>query len=152
LREPPSRLADVDAVLRLVAPGSSRNTTGKEHAVALEPLRWRNLVRPDAVADLAAWRAGEVHAIAGIGNPRRFFDLVRASGLSAVCHAMPHHHRFTARDLAFPGAAAILMTEKDAVKCAQFADARCWALPVRVQLDPPLVAKIEDKLRGSQAA
>ncbi len=152
LREPPSRLADVDMVLRLVAPGSSRIGSGNGHAVTLEPLPWRNLVRPDAVADPAAWRAGEVHAIAGIGNPQRFFDLVRASGVSAVCHALPDHHRFSPGDLAFPDAVAILMTEKDAVKCAPFADARCWALPVRARIDAPLIAKIEDKLRGSQAA
>jgi tetraacyldisaccharide 4'-kinase len=43
------------------------------------------------------------------------------------------------------------MTEKDAVKCAAFADERCWALPVRARIDPALVALIEGKIRGSQA-
>lgn len=152
LREPRSRLADVDVVARLVAPGTRRENGGNAHAVVLEPLPWRNLVRPDAVADPAAWRAGKVHAIAGIGNPHRFFDLVRASGVHAECHTLPDHHRFRPEDLVFPGATAILMTEKDAVKCVRFADARCWALPVRARLDAPLIAKIEDKLRGSEAA
>ena len=44
------------------------------------------------------------------------------------------------------------MTEKDAVKCAAFADERCWYLPVRARIDPALVARVEEKIRGSQAA
>ena len=55
-------------------------------------------------------------------------------------------------DLALPGARAILMTEKDAVKCDAFADARCWYLPVRAHVDPALVARVEETLRGSEAA
>jgi tetraacyldisaccharide 4'-kinase len=69
-----------------------------------------------------------------------------------VCHAFPDHHAFAPADIAFPGAAAVLMTEKDAVKCRAFADERCWYLPIRARVDPALVALIEEKLRGSQAA
>ncbi|MEP7180618.1 MAG: tetraacyldisaccharide 4'-kinase [Betaproteobacteria bacterium] len=153
LREPRARLDTVDAIVRLVAWGAPLAAmAGRESAATLEPLPWRNVARPDAVADPAAWRAGEVHAIAGIGNPQRFFDLVRALGVAPVCHAFADHHRYTPADIAFPGATAILMTEKDAVKCAGFADARCWCLPVRARIDPLQVDLIEDKLRGFQAA
>ena len=59
----------------------------------------------------------------------------------------------TLRDeLALPGASAILMTEKDAVKCLEFADRRCWMLPIRADVDPALVALIQEKLRGRQTA
>jgi tetraacyldisaccharide 4'-kinase len=155
LREPDARLDDVDAVVHLVAWGAPcpPSTDGGEHScMAQEPLAWRNLARADAVADPAAWRGGEVHAVAGIGNPERFFDAVRAQGLAPVCHAYEDHHRYALDDIRWPRATAILMTEKDAVKCAAFADERCWALPVRARIDPALVGLIEGKLRGRQAA
>jgi tetraacyldisaccharide 4'-kinase len=154
LREPVSRLREVDAVVTLVAatgPQPARNG-GRDSLMWYEPLPWRSLADPDAVADTARWRAGSVHAVAGIGNPRRFFDLVRSSGFDPVCHAFPDHHRYVREDLELPGATAILMTEKDAVKCAVFADARCWYLPIRARIDPALVERVERKLRGRQAA
>jgi tetraacyldisaccharide 4'-kinase len=69
-----------------------------------------------------------------------------------VCHAFPDHHRYAREDLELTGATAILMTEKDAVKCAVFADARSWYLPIRARIDPALVERVERKLRGPQAA
>ena len=103
-------------------------------------------------AGAAAFRTDGVHALAGIGNPERFFAELRARGISIVAHPFPDHHRFSAADLALPGATAILMTEKDAVKCERIADDRCWYLPVRANADPALVARIEEKIRGPQAA
>ena len=153
LREPRSRLRQVDAVVTLVAsasPGSSGD--GRETNMWHEPLPWRNLVDASAVADFSHWRAGELHAIAGIANPQRFFDLVRSLGLDPVCHAFPDHHRYRREEIDFPRATAILMTEKDAVKCTTFAGARCWCLPIRARIDPALVDRVERKLRGRQAA
>jgi tetraacyldisaccharide 4'-kinase len=93
-----------------------------------------------------------VHAIAGIGHPERFFAQLRALGIDAICHPFPDHHAFTPVDVAFPGAAAILMTAKDAVKCAAFADDRCWYLPVRARIDPALVECVLARIHGRQAA
>ncbi|HET7097903.1 MAG TPA: tetraacyldisaccharide 4'-kinase [Casimicrobiaceae bacterium] len=149
LREPRSRLDEVDAVVSLVTDDAP---TPGESTMRYEPSAWRNLVRADAVADRNAWRKGPVHAIAGIGDPARFFALVRTLGLDPVCHAFPDHHRYTRDELEFPGATAVLMTEKDAVKCARFADDRFWCLPIRARIDPNLVAHVARKLRGSQAA
>jgi len=72
--------------------------------------------------------------------------------LATACHAFPDHHPFVPGDLAFAGARAILMTEKDAVKCARFADERMWCLPIRARIDPRLVALVEDRIRGRQTA
>ena len=154
LREPASRLREVDAVVTLVAANAAPGEGGGERASAMryEPLPWRSLTDANAVADTARWRAGTVHALAGIGDPQRFFDLVRSLGLDPVCHAFPDHHRYAREDLALPDATAILMTEKDAVKCAAFADARCWCLPIRARIAPELVERAERKLRGLQAA
>jgi tetraacyldisaccharide 4'-kinase len=151
LREPRSRLNEVDAVVTLAASASGvGGDDGRETTMWHEPLRWRNLVDTSTVADASRWRS--VHAIAGIANPQRFFDLIRSLGISAICHAFPDHHRYRREEIAFAGADAILMTEKDAVKCRAFADARCWYLPIRARIDPALVDRVERKLRGRQAA
>jgi tetraacyldisaccharide 4'-kinase len=100
----------------------------------------------------AAFVREGVHALAGIGHPARFFAQLAAMGIVAAPHPFADHHRFVAGDLAFPEAQAILMTEKDALKCEAFADERCWYLPVRARIDEALVNLIEGKLRGSQAA
>jgi len=155
LREPRSRLDRVDALVRLglgASSGSVERDAGRVTGMSYEPLAWRNLKQASAVADVAAWRNGSIHAVAGIGNPARFFALVRELGLDPVCHAFPDHHRYARSDLAFPDATAILMTEKDAVKCAAFADFRYWYLPIRARIDPALVAQVERTIRGRQAA
>lgn len=154
LREPPARLEGVDAVVRLVAGDRRRpaGAGGRDTLMTHEPLPWRNLKDAHRVADPAAWRGHEVHALSGIGNPRRFFDLVRALGIATTNHAFPDHHAYTPADLAFPHAAAILMTHKDAVKCAPFASDRCWYLPLRAIVEPALVALVEEKIRGFETA
>jgi tetraacyldisaccharide 4'-kinase len=154
LREPVSRLADVDAVVRLVARAVSHPplANGRETQMTHEPLPWRNLMRPDLEANPAEWKGHEIRALSGIGNPQRFFDMVASMGIMATHHAFPDHHAYRADDVAFPGAFAVLMTQKDAVKCAPFADERFWYLPLRVNVDPALVALVEEKIHGSQAA
>ena len=153
LRESPSRLREVDAVVTLVASASQISSgDGRETTMWHESLPWRNIVDANAVADLSRGQTGELHAIAGIANPQRFFELVKSFGLDPVCHAFPDHHRYRREEIDFPRATAILMTEKDAVKCATFADARCWYLPIRARIDPALVDRVERKLRGRQAA
>lgn len=154
-REARSRLEQVDALVWLTAgleAASTKRDPERETVMTYEPLPWRSLVRPDAAADPEAWRKGVIHALAGIGNPRRFFDLLHRLGLDPVCHAFPDHHRYTPADLEFRDATVILMTEKDAVKCAAFADGRCWYLPIQARIEPALVARLERTIRGRQAA
>ena len=120
LREPEKRLADVDLVLV-----SGRGARADEHAVSGQLGRARHLLtgRRSDVHDFS-----EVHAVAGIGNPDKFFDALANAGLRVTEHAFADHHRFVAHDLHLPGDQAILMTEKDAVKCQAFRDSRCWAV------------------------
>jgi tetraacyldisaccharide 4'-kinase len=148
LREPQGRLARVDAVVRLG--GDARSE--REFAMTLVGERFVRVSDSAITADAAMFRSGAVHAIAGIGDPARFFAQLAALGIGAVCHPFPDHHRYTAADLALPGAVAILMTEKDAVKCRTFADERCWALPVSATVEPALFALVERGLRGSKTA
>jgi len=154
LREPEERLEEVDAVVRLVS-GAVRHEPmgdGRSTFVTHAPLAWRNVQDPGRSDDGTRFRGDGVHAVAGIGNPQRFFAMLRAQGLAPVEHPFDDHHAFTRRDLQYPGARAILMTQKDAVKCASFADERFWYLPIRAVVDPSLVAFVEQKIRGSQAA
>jgi tetraacyldisaccharide 4'-kinase len=71
-----------------------------------------------------------VNAIAGIGNPDRFFNFIRASGIRSNTRAYPDHHLYTADDIAFPDNEVLFMTEKDAVKCQRFARENWWYMPV----------------------
>jgi tetraacyldisaccharide 4'-kinase len=153
LREPASRLRDVDAVVRLV-PREAWHRTGdaRETLMAHEPVRWRNVADPSRTEDPATFRPSGAFAIAGTANPQRFFNLVASLGIEARTRAFHDHHRFTPPDLALPEAGAILMTAKDAVKCAKHADARCWALDIRTRVDPSLVDRIEEKLTWTRSS
>ena len=95
------------------------------------------------------------HALAGIGDPDRFFDGLEARGLDIVRHPMPDHARLDADVLDFGDTQPVIMTEKDAVKCRAFADARCWVLPVEARFAPGdeerLLGPVLDCLRRHQA-
>ena len=83
---------------------------------------------------LQSFAGMRVHAVAGIGNPQRFFDMLRGLGIGVVPHAFPDHHAYGVADLDFGNDLPVLMTEKDAVKCAAFADSRCHVVPVDAEL------------------
>lgn len=120
---------------------------------------WPMRLRPgDAVplaggrpVPLAAFAGQRVHAVAGIGDPERFFATLRAAGIALVPHAFPDHHAFTEADLAFGNALPVLMTQKDAVKCASFADARCHAVPVEADLPEAFWVALLDRIRHARA-
>ncbi|SRR6266567_3849071 len=150
LREPAARLEEVDAVVRLAQ--SAARISPREFETRLAASRFVRVNHTSVTCDASAFKGPGVHALAGIGNPGRFFAQLRALGISPTLHEYPDHHRYTPRDLEIPGATSILMTEKDAVKCATFADDRCWALPVAAIVDPALITLVEEKLRGSKAA
>lgn len=90
----------------------------------------RQVAGPEREQPLEAFRGRPVHAVAGIGNPRRFFADLRARGLEVLEHAFPDHHALSAADLDFGDGLAVLMTEKDAVKCRGLAQPRLWYVPV----------------------
>lgn len=93
-----------------------------------------------------------VHAFAGIGRPRRFFDQLRAAGLEVVEHAFPDHHAFEPDDLAAADDAPRVMTSKDAVKCAAFASPEMWEFPVQALIAPAAWQPIVEKLRHGRSS
>jgi len=149
LREGVGRLRSVDAVV--VNGGSA----WPGYAMSLAGSAFRNLVDPSRTAVAAEFQGMKLHAVAGIGNPQRFFGYLRGLGLACTEHAFADHHPYRADDLAFVGADVVLMTEKDAVKCAAFAAANWWMLAVDAQVENALGEKILEKLRktdGRQTA
>jgi tetraacyldisaccharide 4'-kinase len=117
-----------------------------EFAMSLHGSQFHNLLNPETVVSAAEFTDMNVHAIAGIGHPQRFFSHLQRLGLNPQCHTFPDHHRYSAGDISVAGADAILMTEKDAVKCASFASERCWVLRVDAQVDPALTQLILNKV------
>jgi len=114
-----------------------------------EQLRDRGQRRPLAGLNQPGLRLA---AAAGIGNPARFFGMLKAAGLSIAELPLPDHHDFADRPFARLEADIILMTEKDAVKCAQIEelrdDPRLWVVPVTARIDAALADQIVEKCRG----
>ena len=95
---------------------------------------------------LSVFAGRRVHAVAGIGDPERFFATLRTAGIGVVPHAFPDHHRFRAEDLQFGNDLPVLMTEKDAVKCAAFATALHYSVAVDAQLPEAFWVALHDRL------
>lgn len=94
----------------------------------------------------------DVLAVAATGAPQRFFATLRTLGIDARTVAFADHAVIDSRTLAGLEAACIVMTEKDAVKCAAWADARCWSLRVRAIPEPGFVDWLIETLHGPTPA
>ncbi len=142
LREPVERLASVDALLYNGALADEPDG----YAFTLAPTE---LVR---VADgerrpLSHFPAGQaLHAVAGIGNPQRFFATLEALNWRPIPHAFADHAQYNAEQLRFSPPLPLLMTEKDAVKCRDFAAADWWYLAVDVAPSAAFVAWFDAQL------
>lgn len=134
LREPPERLADVDAVL--VNGDLCTPLDVAMQPMHLAPQCWRRLSTGQTHALTPLPFALPVRGIAGIGRPARFFTTLEALGVRGSWHGFADHHRFTARDLAASDGQALVMTAKDAVKCHPWAPSDSWVLDVEAVLPP----------------
>lgn len=147
LREPVSRR--VDAWVVNSAPCGTHEPCFR---MELRGDTFRRVAAPRESVPAAAFARKKLHAVAGIGNPRRFFDQLARLGLTAVNHAFPDHHAYSASELDFDDCEALLMTEKDAVKCARFAREHWYALQVEADLAPAFFDFILAKLNGLKTA
>ena len=145
LREPVSRLNSVDFVVF----NNSRSDTDDAPGFKLRFTSVMNLATQQQM-ELDEFFGRQVHAVAGIGRPQRFFEQLRHQGVKVIEHAFSDHHAFEQADICFDDDRPILMTEKDAVKCKQFDDAtlsqRSWVVPVNAVLDAPLRDELIDRI------
>lgn len=140
LREPVARLGQVDAIVlhgEAAVPGLPHGVAHFRMSLAGD--RFIQVGQPRCTRTAREFAGQRLAAIAGIGNPQRFFDRLRGLGLTFAAKAFPDHHRYAPADIAALDADCVLMTEKDAIKCARFADARLWMLPVSAVVDAALL-------------
>jgi len=131
LREPAARLEGVDAIV-LTEPGAGAPAGNWSGALrmSLSGELLQPVTRAALEQTLRSFSGQRVHAVAGIGNPRRFFATLESAGLQPIPHRFPDHHRYLRGELEFGDALPVIMTEKDAVKCRSIAPENCWCLPV----------------------
>ena len=159
LREPLSRLRRADAVVVNGAPGHASLTRppwGAPLGMVVTAIEAVRVDEREPPRSLASFRGQRVHAVAGIGNPARFFAELRSHGVTVTEHVFPDHHAFAAAELAFGDQLPVLMTEKDAVKCTAFAAPLWWYVPVAAHFPADegreLLARVLAKVRGAAPA
>ena len=107
---------------------------------------------------LNAFVGRQINALAAIGNPNSFFESLRNAGLEPNARALRDHASLTARDISFDNGLPVLMTEKDAVKCRGFADDRCWAVALEVDVEggnallDAIARKLDTETRAAHSA
>lgn len=143
LRESLARLRTVDAIV-INGGQAIAGLPAPQFAMTLAGSRFWKLGQPEVTVDATHFAGRAVHAMAGIGNPERFFRGLSRLGIQATPHALPDHHRYRRQDL--PNA-TLLMTEKDAVKCTAFDLPDAWALAIDAEvmggLEKIIVERIE---------
>ncbi len=134
LREPLSRLKTVDCII----------SNGTELQYEIQALR--RVTDDQIVNPLTALANQKVHVVAAIGNPSKFFQLLRQYGLILDCHEFRDHHIYTENDILFDDDLPVIMTEKDAVKCKKIANEQHWYLPITAKLAQSFKTKMNKKL------
>jgi tetraacyldisaccharide 4'-kinase len=142
LREGKSRLKEVDL---MVVQGSF---DGAGYPMHLQIGAVVSLSDNSLRKDMSSFSGDQVHAMAGIGNPTRFFRSLRDHGINIIEHRFPDHHRFVAHEICPADDLAVIMTEKDAVKCRRFSQPRHWYVEVAAKLDEKFMLRLNELLRG----
>lgn len=145
LREPQRRLNSIDAIVC-----HDENTFAGAFAMQLRGQTFYNLANPKQTVVADYFNGKLVKALAGIGKPERFFNGLTRLGVTFEGISFDDHHAFTAQDLDNIACDALLMTEKDAVKCQPFAQPHYWVLPVDADIESGLLALILAKLKMIQ--
>lgn len=148
LREPPSRLKDVDFVI--VNGEVYPRLPVAALKMQLVPVALVNIVSGDRRALAPEELEHTVHGVAGIGHPERFFATLRLAGFQVIEHQFDDHHRFELSDLMYGDRTPIVMTEKDAVKVRQLSPVlihdNFWYLEVDVEMADTFVSGILTRL------
>lgn len=140
LREPINRLNSIDFVISNGA-CSDKRLPSNTHTFTLSDSGFYSLIDKQQTT----LTPQTIHAVAGIGNPSRFFNQLTAQGFTVIEHAFADHHAYSAQDISWSDA-PVVMTEKDAVKCQQFAQQHWYYVPVKAQLPDMFLQQLDAKL------
>jgi len=141
LRESISRLHAVDFVLY-------RGSDDPASGVRYEQDCLVNLVTAEERPVSPVALGEEIYALAGIGQPARFFESLRKRGFNCAQRRFADHHAYTPQDFVGLGDRPIIMTEKDAVKCVELAGDNAWYLKINARLPPMLIQAVADLVRA----
>lgn len=142
LRETVAKLQQVDLVL--LNGGESDEFSFSLQAETCFPLNQST----DEKILLSQFAGKTVHAVAGTGYPTRFFNMLKNLQINVIEHAFPDHYVFLQEDLLFKDELAVLMTEKDAVKCTGFELQNHWSVPVDVVFSNSAETKLKQLLNS----
>lgn len=146
LREPVSRMNTFKTACWKIVNGGNEN-----YAFNIR-LRNARQLSSDRDESLENFKSDTVHAVAGIGNPQRFFNMLKQAGLKIIEHPFPDHHQFSQQDLDFNDELPVLMTEKDSVKCQTFTRDNFWYVPIDIELTETFInafqAKVAELVHG----
>ena len=146
LREPITRLDSID--LRVCNGGDARPN---EIAMRLSGDEAVSVANPQRRRPLRDFAGQRVHAVAGIGNPERFFTQLRAVGIEPIPRAFDDHFPYAEKDLDFGDGLPVLMTAKDAVKCSSYTRLDLWSVPVRAELPESFFDAVAQRIRNFRA-
>lgn len=141
LREPASRLIQVDFI---VQQGGELHCN--HYQMQLVGNELVSIGNPQLTVPLVNFKNKKVHAVAAIGNPSRFFAALRSQELEVIEHVFPDHYLYHPDDFNFSDSLPIVMTEKDKIKCEEFANDKFWYLPVVAHIDQKFEEEIVSKL------
>ena len=143
LRESKKRINSVDFIVNNSGP-----TEEGEHLMNISPSRFVHL-KSGKSYPVEKWPMHkQVHAVAGLGNPGRFFDLLARLGFDIARHPFADHHNFSTTDLHYLDHLPIIMTEKDASKCKSFNNNRIWYLTIEAEISDKFIEKLDSKIKS----
>jgi tetraacyldisaccharide 4'-kinase len=145
LRESKQRLKSVDFIVY-----NGGSDTDKFN-MNLQPVQYRNVANPDLTKPLDGFKEQQIVAIAGIGNPSRFFSQMRLLAKLVTQHAFADHANYNFSTLnKLCKQKPLVMTEKDAVKCREFATENWWYLEIQPKCSNELFNQILTKIKATK--
>ena len=145
LRESRNRLNSVDFIVNNSGP-----TEEGEFLMNISPTKFVHLKSGKSYS-VDKWPMHkQIHAVAGLGNPGRFFDLLDKLGFDSIRHPFPDHHNFSSSDIFYLDHLPIVMTEKDASKCKDFDNNKIWYLTIDADVTNKFIDKLDKKIKSIQ--
>ena len=143
LRESSKRINTVDFIVNNSGP-----TNEDEYLMNISPTKFVHLKSGKSYS-IENWPMHkQVHAVAGLGNPGRFFDLLDKLGFDIIRHPFPDHHNFLSSDIFYLDHLPIVMTEKDASKCKDFDNNKIWYLKIDADVNNKFIDNLDKKLKS----